>query len=152
MIEKDYFEKIKEDRIKKENEILSSFVEVTLTNPDDQFHMIRETLTRIGVESKLNKCLYQSCHILRKKGKYYILHFKELFKLDGKPSTMTQEDLGRRNTIVKLLSDWNLLSVVDGNKIASPRVATTSIKIVSSKEKSNWMFSSKYNIGSIKRK
>ena len=94
---------------------VDSFIEVTLKQNDD-FLKVKETLTRIGIASEKNKTLYQSCHILHKKGKYYIVHFKELFALDGRPSSITDDDLARRNTIVNLLSDWGLVSLVDAEK------------------------------------
>ena len=126
--------------------ILESLIEVTL-NKDDDFLKIKETLTRIGIASPKDKKLYQSCHILHKRGKYYIVHFKELFALDGKPTNFSDEDKGRRNTIVKLLSDWSLLNVVDETKIADPVATVNQIKIISHKDKSDWELVAKYNIG-----
>ena len=118
-------------------------LEVILSEPDD-FLKIRETLTRMGVASKRDSKLYQSCHILHKQGRYFITHFKELFLLDGKPSNLTQNDLGRRNTIVQLLSDWGLLEVVNPIGDTAP---LSQIKIISHKDKSNWELCPKYNIG-----
>ena len=129
--------------------IIDSFVEVKLTN-DDDFLKVRETLTRIGISSPKDKKLFQSCHILHKRGKYYIVHFKELFALDGKSTNFTDEDKGRRNSIAKLLSDWNLLELV--TQVADEDCAPMSqIKIISHKEKDEWELVAKYNIGN-KRK
>lgn len=120
-------------------------VEVTL--PDaDAFLKIKETLTRIGVSSTKSKILYQSCHILHKRGQYAILHFKELFKLDGKPSNIDETDIGRRNAIVKLLSDWELLTIISKEPLA-PLVPINQIKILPYKEKSEWELVAKYSIG-----
>lgn len=120
-------------------------LEVTLPNPDD-FLKVRETLTRIGVASKKDQVLYQSCHILHKQGRYFIVHFKELFALDGKQADLTDNDIERRNTIAKLLSDWGLIKVKDAEMFN--RLAPLSqIKIVSYKEKGNWNLQTKYNIG-----
>ena len=121
-------------------------IEVSLNEPDD-FLKVRETLTRIGVASRKEKKLYQSCHILHKQGKYYIVHFKELFALDGKPTDFSDEDKGRRNTIVNLLKEWDLVSVVNLEKIESPRAPMGQIKIIPHKEKSEWILEAKYNIG-----
>lgn len=118
-------------------------LEVILGQPDD-FLKIRETLTRIGVASKKDSRLYQSCHILHKQGRYFITHFKELFLLDGKPSNLTTNDIGRRNTIVTLMSDWGLLEVVDTIGDTAP---LNQIKIISHKDKSEWELCPKYNIG-----
>jgi len=126
--------------------LVEEFVEVLLKNPDD-FLKVRETLSRIGVSSSKERRLYQSCHILHKKSKYYIVHFKELFKLDGKPSSMDEEDVGRRNTIAKLLDDWGLVEVVDKLKISEPRVHIKKLKILPFKQKGEWELISKYNIG-----
>jgi hypothetical protein len=126
--------------------VLESLIEVRLGEEDD-FLKVRETLTRIGVASRKDKTLYQSCHILHKQGKYYIVHFKELFALDGKPSDFSTEDKGRRNTIVKLLSDWGLIAVVDPNKIVDPQTPLNQIKILPFKEKNEWSLVTKYNIG-----
>ncbi len=118
-------------------------LEVVLGQPDD-FLKIRETLTRMGVASKKDSKLYQSCHILHKQGRYFITHFKELFLLDGKPSNLTENDVGRRNTIVTLMSDWGLLETVDAIGDTAP---LNQIKIISHKEKSEWELCPKYNIG-----
>lgn len=126
--------------------IIESLIEVRLGEEDD-FLKVRETLTRIGVASRKDKTLYQSCHILHKQGKYYIVHFKELFALDGKPSDFSTEDKGRRNTITKLLSDWGLIAVVDADKILEPQTPLNQIKILPFKEKDEWNLVTKYNIG-----
>ena len=126
--------------------IIESLIEVRLGEEDD-FLKVRETLTRIGVASRKDKTLYQSCHILHKQGKYYIVHFKELFALDGKPSDFSDEDKGRRNTITKLLSDWGLIAVVDADKIIEPQTPLNQIKILPFKEKNEWSLVTKYNIG-----
>ena len=120
-------------------------VEVLLNEPDD-FLKVRETLTRIGVASRKEKKLYQSCHILHKQGKYYIVHFKELFALDGKNTNLSLNDVQRRNRIVQLLSDWGLISVVNAEKIAD-LAPLNQIKVLSFKEKNDWTLESKYNIG-----
>jgi hypothetical protein len=126
--------------------ILETLVEVRLGEEDD-FLKVRETLTRIGVASRKDKTLYQSCHILHKQGKYYIVHFKELFALDGKPSDFSEEDKGRRNTITKLLSDWGLIAIVDPDNIVDPLTPLNQIKILPFKEKNEWSLVTKYNIG-----
>lgn len=118
-------------------------LEVTLAQPDD-FLKIRETLTRMGVASKKDSKLYQSCHILHKQGRYFITHFKELFLLDGKPSNLTENDIGRRNTIVTLMSDWGLLETVE---VIGDTAPLNQIKIISHKDKSEWELCPKYNIG-----
>jgi hypothetical protein len=120
-------------------------VEVTLNEPDD-FLKVRETLTRIGVASRKEKKLYQSCHILHKQGRYYITHFKELFALDGKHANLTVNDMQRRNRIVHLLADWGLISVVDSEKIADI-APLNQIKVLPFKEKVEWELEQKYNIG-----
>ena len=120
-------------------------VEVSLAEPDD-FLKVRETLTRIGVASRKEKKLYQSCHILHKQGKYYIVHFKELFALDGKKTNLSLNDVQRRNRIVQLLSDWGLLSVVNAEQITD-LAPLNQIKVLSFKEKNDWTLESKYNIG-----
>lgn len=125
---------------------LSELVEVTLNEPDD-FLKIKETLSRIGVASKKEKTLYQSCHILHKQGKYYIVHFKQLFLLDGKTSDFSEEDKGRLNTIANLLHEWNLANLVDENKTKDPVSPLSQIKIISHKEKHEWNLVTKYNIG-----
>jgi hypothetical protein len=120
-------------------------LEVTITQPDD-FLKVRETLTRIGVASRKDKTLYQSCHILHKQGKYYITHFKELFALDGKISTLSENDIQRRNTIAILLQDWNLIEIVDKSK-SENKAPLSQIKVLPFKEKKEWILSAKYNIG-----
>lgn len=123
----------------------SDMIEVTLPD-DDSFLKIKETLTRIGVASKREKTLYQSCHILHKQSKYYIVHFKELFALDGKPTNFDYNDLQRRNRIAHLLDEWELLTVVDTEK-AQPCVPVRQLKILPFKEKDEWQLEPKYNIG-----
>lgn len=125
---------------------VDDLVEVKLQKQDD-FLKVRETLTRIGVASKKDRALYQSCHILHKQGRYYIVHFKELFKLDGKPSNFDEEDIGRRNTIVGLLAEWGLVTVVDPAKSAEPKTPLSMIKILPYQEKEDWTLVAKYNIG-----
>jgi hypothetical protein len=125
-------------------------VEVKLNEPDD-FLKIRETLSRIGVASKKDKTLYQSCHILHKQGKYYIVHFKEMFLLDGKTSDFSDDDIGRRNTIINLLSEWKLLNIVDESITDIPIAPLSHIKIISHKEKSDWNLITKYTIGKKRR-
>jgi hypothetical protein len=125
---------------------IENMVEVTLKEKDD-FLKVRETLTRIGVASKKEKVLYQSCHILHKQGRYYIVHFKELFALDGKNTDFSENDIARRNTIAKLLEDWELLKIVDKNMVEDPIVSLSQIKILSHKEKEDWQLITKYNIG-----
>ena len=130
------------------NEVLwkpDQMLEVNLNEPDD-FLKVRETLSRIGVASRKNKTLYQSCHILHKQGKYYIVHFKELFALDGKKATLTENDIQRRNTISILLQDWNLIDIVDKSK-AENKAPLSQIKVLPFKEKKEWNLSAKYNIG-----
>ena len=126
--------------------IVDTLVEVRLGEEDD-FLKVRETLTRIGVASRKDKTLYQSCHILHKQGKYYIVHFKELFALDGKPSNFTDEDKGRRNTICNLLVDWGLIKIVDPKQTEAPVTPLSQIKILPFKEKDQWTLVTKYNIG-----
>ena len=122
-----------------------SMVEVKLSQPDD-FLKVRETLSRIGVASRKEKKLYQSCHILHKQGRYYIVHFKELFALDGKKANLSENDLQRRNRIIKLLSDWGLVEIVKISEVVN--VAPLSqIKVIAYREKGEWMLESKYNIG-----
>ena len=123
----------------------SEMVEITLNEPDD-FLKVRETLTRIGVASRKEKKLYQSCHILHKQGKYYIVHFKELFALDGKYSNLTVNDVQRRNRITRLLVDWGLISVVSEDAIMSI-APLNQIKVLPYKEKGEWTLEQKYNIG-----
>ena len=135
--------------MEKENNIVewttSSMLEVTLEEPDD-FLKVRETLTRIGVASRKDNTLFQSCHILHKQGRYFIVHFKELFLLDGKKSNLEENDIARRNTIATLMSDWGLLSIDDKDK-AQPLAPLRQIKIIPFKEKNNWTLQPKYNIG-----
>ena len=123
----------------------SAMLEVTLNEPDD-FLKIKETLTRIGVASRKDNKLYQSCHILHKQGRYFIVHFKELFLLDGKKSNLEENDIARRNTIATLMSDWGLLTI-DKKDSASPLASLRQIKIIPYKEKTNWELCPKYNIG-----
>jgi len=125
---------------------VDDFIEVVLSEEDD-FLKIKETLTRIGVSSKKEKKLYQSCHILHKRGKYYIVHFKELFSLDGLPTNISENDIARRNTIVSLLEEWGLLKIVNHNKAESPQVSLAQIKILPYKEKDDWELVPKYHIG-----
>ena len=125
--------------------MIDTLLEVRIKNPDD-FLKVKETLTRIGVPSFKDKKLYQSCHILHKKGKYFIVHFKELFALDGKTSTLSEEDLARRNTIAKLLAEWDLISIVDASKMVGI-APMNSVKIVPYKEKHDWDLVAKYTIG-----
>ena len=126
--------------------VIDSLVEVLLST-DDDFLKIKETLTRIGVCSKKEQKLFQSCHILHKRGKYYIVHFKELFMLDGKPSNFSEDDVARRNTIVNLLCEWDLVKLVDSQKTKMPVVPISQIKVLNFKEKKDWELVSKYNIG-----
>lgn len=122
-------------------------VEVTLQENDD-FLKVRETLTRIGVASKKDQTLYQSCHILHKRGHYYLVHFKELFALDGKPTDISENDLARRNAIVNLLEDWGLVSILNKKQTEVPTpIFLSQIKILSHKEKDDWQLVPKYNIG-----
>ena len=122
-----------------------SMLEVSLKEPDD-FLKVRETLTRIGVASRKDKKLFQSCHILHNQGRYFIVHFKELFALDGKHSNLSENDLQRRNTIAQLLADWGLISIVNPN-IAENKAPLSQIKVISFKDKGNWTLETKYNIG-----
>ena len=122
-----------------------SMLEVTIKQPDD-FLKVRETLTRIGVASRKDKTLYQSCHILHKQGKYFIVHFKELFALDGKNATLSENDLQRRNTIAILLQDWNLIDI-SKKENAENKAPLSQIKVLPFKEKNEWTLSAKYNIG-----
>lgn len=129
--------------------MLDSLVEVLLNDQDD-FLKIRETLTRIGVASRKDKTIYQSCHILHKQGRYYIVHFKELFALDGKPSNFGDEDRGRRNTIANLIAEWGLVKLVDSEKSKEPVAPLSQIKILPHREKNEWNLVAKYNIGKKK--
>lgn len=128
----------------------SSMLEVTLNEPDD-FLKIRETLTRIGVASRKDQKLYQSCHILHKQGRYFITHFKELFLLDGKPSNLLENDVQRRNTIATLLADWGLVTIVNPS-LAKEIAPLRQIKVIPFKEKSQWELCPKYNIGNTQSK
>lgn len=123
----------------------TAMLEVTLNEPDD-FLKVRETLTRIGVASRKDNKLFQSCHILHKQGRYFIVHFKELFLLDGKPSNLLENDIQRRNTIATLMSDWGLVTIVNAAQ-ASEKAPLRQIKIIPFKEKNNWELCPKYNIG-----
>lgn len=129
--------------------MIENFVEVRLREKED-FLKIKETLTRIGVASKKDNTLYQSCHILHKQSRYYIVHFKELFLLDGKTADLSESDIGRRNTIVKLLAEWDLLEVINPSKIQEPQTSLSQIKIIPFKEKSEWVLEAKYTIGKKK--
>jgi hypothetical protein len=122
-------------------------LEITLNEPDD-FLKVRETLSRIGVASRKEKKLYQSCHILHKQGRYYVLHFKELFALDGKNTNLTENDVARRNTISKLLKDWGLVNIIGEVGELAP---LSQIKVLSFLEKNEWVLETKYNIGSKKK-
>lgn len=125
---------------------IDSLIEVTLTSEED-FLKIKETLTRIGVASRKDKKLFQSCHILHKQGKYYIVHFKELFALDGKPSNFSEDDVARRNTIVNLLAEWGLIKLVSAQKSSTPVAPFSQVKVITHKEKDEWELVAKYNIG-----
>ena len=125
-------------------------VEILLSEPDD-FLKVRETLTRIGVASRKEKKIYQSCHILHKQGRYYIVHFKELFALDGKHANLTVNDVQRRNRIIQLLVDWGLVSIISPEKIQNI-APLNQIKVLSYKDKGDWILETKYNIGSKKKK
>lgn len=129
---------------------VENLIEVTLAEKDD-FLKVRETLTRIGVAAKKENVLYQSCHILHKQGKYYIVHFKELFALDGKPSSIIENDVARRNTIINLLAEWGLIKIVTPEKIEEPKAPLSQIKIIAFKDKNQWELVAKYNIGKKKR-
>jgi hypothetical protein len=128
----------------------TQMVEVVLNEPDD-FLKVRETLTRIGVASRKEKKIYQSCHILHKQGKYYLVHFKELFALDGKPANLTVNDVQRRNRITQLLADWGLITVVKPESI-SDIAPLNQIKVLSYKDKNDWILETKYNIGAKKKR
>ena len=129
-----------------EQDLIQDLVEITFPEKDD-FLKIRETLSRIGVASRKEKELFQSCHILHKKGKYYIVHFKELFKLDGKQTNFDESDIGRRNTIIDLLRQWNLVKVLNPQQILDPRAPLSQIKVIPYKEKNEWKLTQKYSIG-----
>ena len=126
--------------------LIEELVEVTLPS-EESFLKIKETLTRIGIASKKEQKLFQSCHILHKQGKYYIVHFKELFKLDGKINDFSEEDMGRRNTIVTLLAEWELIIPLNLEQIKEPVAPLSQIKILPHKEKSDWELVAKYSIG-----
>jgi len=125
---------------------LTKFIEVSLNEQDD-FLKVRETLTRIGVSSRKERVLYQSCHILHKQGRYYIVHFKELFALDGKPSNITENDIQRRNAIANLLEEWELVKILNPRLLEDNIAPLHQIKIISFKEKDDWELVAKYNIG-----
>jgi hypothetical protein len=125
---------------------LAKFIEVTLNEQDD-FLKVRETLTRIGVSSRKEKVLYQSCHILHKQGKYYIVHFKELFALDGKPSNISENDIQRRNAIANLLEEWGLVKILNKELMKDNIAPLHQVKIISFREKDDWELITKYNIG-----
>lgn len=127
-------------------ELIDSFLEISLANTED-FLKVKETLTRIGIASKRDRKLYQSCHILHKRNRYYIVHFKELFLLDGKHANFELDDIARRNTIALLLDDWGLLKVLDKEQFLEPRAPLNLIKVLTHKEKGDWILESKYTIG-----
>jgi hypothetical protein len=129
---------------------IDNLLEIILKEEDD-FLKVRETLTRIGVASRKERKLYQSCHILHKKGKYYIVHFKELFALDGKTTDFDENDLGRRNTIANLLAEWGLVNIVSKDKSSEPVAPLSQIKILSYAERDDWELVTKYSIGTKKR-
>lgn len=126
--------------------LIENLVEIELPN-DESFLKVKETLTRIGIASRKDRKLYQSCHILHKQGKYYLIHFKELFMLDGKIDNFSDEDKARRNTIANLLEEWDLLTIVNPEKTEDPVAPMSQIKILPFKEKDNWELVTKYNIG-----
>ena len=128
---------------------IENMLEISFTENDD-FLKIRETLTRIGVASRKDKTLYQSCHILHKRGKYYLVHFKELFALDGKESTISENDLARTNAIARLLEEWGLLKILIPDQASTPLAPMSQIKVLPHKEKSEWSLVAKYNIGTAK--
>lgn len=136
--------------------MIESLIEITLKQPDD-FLKVKETLTRIGIASRHEKILFQSCHILHKRDKitkqsrYFILHFKELFKLDGKSSSITEDDIARRNTIANILAEWGLVQLVNPQKSKEPVIPINQIKILPFKEKAEWKLEPKYNIGGHKK-
>lgn len=132
------------------NELLDSLIEVKIAEEED-FLKIKETLTRIGVASRKEKKLYQSCHIFHKQGRYYIVHFKEMFLIDGKESNFSEEDEGRRNKIIQLLQEWGLLKIVEPERIAEPLSSMSQIKIINHKEKNEWTLEAKYNMGRKKK-
>lgn len=126
---------------------METMVEVRLNEPDD-FLKVKETLTRMGIASKKDKTLFQSCHILHKQGRYFIVHFKELFALDGKPTNFDESDRARRNTIANLLSSWGLVELVDQDKSKEPAAPLSQIKIIPHKDKKDWKLQVKYSLGS----
>jgi len=128
------------------NDILDSLIEVKIDG-EESFLKIKETLTRIGVASRKENKLYQSCHIFHKQGHYYIVHFKEMFLIDGKPSNFSEEDMGRRNKIAELLQDWGLLKIVEPERIKQPLAPMNQIKVLNYKEKDQWTLEAKYQIG-----
>ena len=128
---------------------IENMLEISLEEPDN-FLKVRETLSRIGVASRKEKKLFQSCHILHKQGRYYIVHFKELFALDGKPTNFSENDQARRNTIANLLAEWGLIKLVDSNQTSELTVPLNQLKILAYKEKDEWELTAKYNIGSKK--
>lgn len=130
--------------------LINTMVEVRLTDPNN-FLKVKETLTRIGVASRKEHKLYQSCHILHKQGKYYIVHFKELFALDGKETDFSEEDKARRNTIARLLEEWGLVTIVDPDSVKEPQASMNQIKVISFKDKGDWELSTKYSIGKTRR-
>ena len=129
--------------------LVEKLIEISFEKEDD-FLKIRETLSRIGVASRREQELFQSCHILHKRGKYYIVHFKELFALDGKPTNIDENDIGRRNTICNLLQQWSLIKVLDNDKIKEPVAPLSQVKIIPFKEKTAWKLTTKYSIGTNK--
>jgi hypothetical protein len=136
--------------VNEEDDIFNGLgIEIELSERDD-FLKVKETLTRIGVSSRKENKLYQSCHILHKRGRYVILHFKELFELDGLDSDITDEDIGRRNTIISLLEEWGLLNVFDVDDVQEPKVSLAKMKIIPFKDKKNWELIPKYHIGKKK--
>lgn len=129
--------------------IIDNLVEVALSSEED-FLKIKETLTRIGVASRKDKKLFQSCHILHKQGRYYIVHFKELFALDGKPSNFSDDDKARRNTIINLIAEWGLVKLINPQKSSNPVAPFSQVKVITHKEKGEWELVAKYNIGKKK--
>lgn len=126
--------------------IVDTFLEITLETPED-FLKVKETLSRMGVASKKEAKLYQSCHILHKRNKYYIVHFKELFLLDGKEADFTESDLARRNAIANLLDEWGLIAIIEKERFSEPMAPISTIKILSHKDKQNWILEAKYTLG-----
>ena len=137
------------NKVSEKMSIIDTLLEIKLKE-DDDFLKVRETLTRIGVASRKDKTLYQSCHILHKQGKFYITHFKEMFMLDGKDTDYSEEDKGRRNTIAILLEEWGLLTIVKPEMADSPQSSLSQIKILPFKEKDEWVLKSKYQVGKKK--